>query len=450
VHKQGADKATDESARRLPAARGVSAPAASAAAALAAGELSPQAVLALQRAVGNTAVSRMIEESHHQYGAGCGHDQPAAESSAPVQRSTVHDVLRSGGQPLDGATRTDMETRLGAEFSDVRVHTDSAAKASAAEVGARAYTSGNHVVIGDGGADKHTLAHELTHVIQQRQGSVAGTDNGAGLRVSDPGDRFEREAEATATRVMSGATAAPASAPAATGPEHSVQTVQRAGPERHGRSNAARNAANPMGASQATSTPASRLSAPLVDEGLEGECGYFERRRAWRVTPPQRGFIIQKITRRFNVERFNGTDWEALPASEIDGYINKPGSKTYGHIAEYWELWSVNEQGEVDNEGEDTFGLCSITPGNKKKDTTKGTYDISGVAHFYPLGDKNLRPDDLGLVEHAVITAGGLPSAHSDPSAAIQQAGLTASLACTYNVHVKWDSSAKDRYSEVS
>jgi hypothetical protein len=97
-----------------------------------------------------------------------------------------------------------METRLGAGFSDVRVHTDAAAQASAAEVGARAYTSGSHVVIGDGGGDKHTLAHELIHVIQQRQGPVAGTDNGDELSVSDPGDRFEREAEANARRAMNG------------------------------------------------------------------------------------------------------------------------------------------------------------------------------------------------------------------------------------------------------
>ncbi|NEE20089.1 DUF4157 domain-containing protein, partial [Streptomyces sp. SID7499] len=73
-------------------------------------------------------------------------------------------------------------------------------RASATEIGARAYTSGNHVVIGTGGTDKHTLAHELTHVIQQRQGPVAGTDNGTGLKVSEPSDRFEREAEANATR----------------------------------------------------------------------------------------------------------------------------------------------------------------------------------------------------------------------------------------------------------
>ncbi|WP_372454694.1 eCIS core domain-containing protein [Streptomyces buecherae] len=85
----------------------------------------------------------------------------------------------------------------------MRIHDDLAAKESAEEVGARAYTSGSHIVIGNGGSDRHTLAHELTHVIQQRQGPVTGTDNGAGMRISDPSDRFEREAEANAKRALS-------------------------------------------------------------------------------------------------------------------------------------------------------------------------------------------------------------------------------------------------------
>ncbi|MDT9693030.1 DUF4157 domain-containing protein [Streptomyces sp. P9(2023)] len=141
-----------------------------------------------------------MAQEEHRHGAGCGHEGTAPPA---VQRSAVHDVLRAPGRPLDTSTRTDMESRLGADFSDVRIHTGGAAKASAAEVGARAYTSGSHVVIGDGGGDAHTLAHELTHVIQQRQGPVTGTDNGSGLKVSDPSDRFEREAEANAHAVMS-------------------------------------------------------------------------------------------------------------------------------------------------------------------------------------------------------------------------------------------------------
>ncbi|MEU9201877.1 DUF4157 domain-containing protein [Streptomyces sp. NPDC048332] len=168
----------------------------------------PGGLSALQGTVGNAAVIQRLRQAghpwaqeEHQHGAGCGHQQ--TEQPA-VQRSAVHDVLRAPGRPLDDATRTDMEARLGADFSDVRIHTDSAARTSAAEVGARAYTSGNHVVIGDGGADKHTLAHELTHVIQQSKGAVAGTDNGAGLKVSDPSDRYEREAVTNARRVMGG------------------------------------------------------------------------------------------------------------------------------------------------------------------------------------------------------------------------------------------------------
>ncbi|MFG2723331.1 DUF4157 domain-containing protein [Streptomyces sp. NPDC048416] len=193
-------------------------------------------LLAFQGSAGNAAVVQMLRaaghpwaQERHQHGAGCGHQQTERAAEQPaVQRSAVHDVLSTGGRPLDDATRTDMEGRLGADFSDVRIHNDSAAKASAAEVGARAYTSGNHVVIGDGGSDKHTLAHELTHVIQQRQGPVAGNDNGSGLKVSDPSDRFEREAEANATRVMSGPGGETVQRARAEGPAHHAGTVQRA------------------------------------------------------------------------------------------------------------------------------------------------------------------------------------------------------------------------------
>jgi hypothetical protein len=94
---------------------------------------------------------------------------------------------------------------LATDLSSVRVYTgDAASRSAAAAVDAEAFTSGNHVVFA-GPVDRHTLAHELTHVVQQRQGPVAGSDNGDGLRVSDPGDRFEREAEATAVALTSAA-----------------------------------------------------------------------------------------------------------------------------------------------------------------------------------------------------------------------------------------------------
>ena len=120
----------------------------------------------------------------------------------------VLDVVgEGGGQPLDPVVRADMETRLGSDFSSVRIHTGHRAAKSAAAVSATAYTVGNDVVFGHGYFDpasregRHRLVHELVHVQQQRHGPVPGTDTGGGVAISDPADSLEREAEAIAARV---------------------------------------------------------------------------------------------------------------------------------------------------------------------------------------------------------------------------------------------------------
>ena len=96
-------------------------------------------------------------------------DQADSTTAPPI----VHEVLRSSGQPLDPATRAFMEPRFGYDFSQVRVHTDAQAAASAQAVGALAYTVGRDVVFGAGQyadgdrSGQRLLAHELTHVVQQ-------------------------------------------------------------------------------------------------------------------------------------------------------------------------------------------------------------------------------------------------------------------------------------------
>jgi hypothetical protein len=143
-------------------------------------------LMALQRDAGNDATAELVE------GAG----------------SPVHGVVAGGGSPLDAAVRADMEARLGHDFGDVRVHTDGAAHQSATAVQAHAYTVGNHVVFQRDAYDpsspqgRHTLAHELTHVVQQRSGPVDGTPTEGGVAVSHPEDRFEREAVATADAAL--------------------------------------------------------------------------------------------------------------------------------------------------------------------------------------------------------------------------------------------------------
>jgi outer membrane protein OmpA-like peptidoglycan-associated protein len=87
--------------------------------------------------------------------------------------ASVDQVLRSAGQPLDANTRAFMEPRFGYDFSDVRVHTNSAAAQSARDVHALAFTVGNHVAFGAGQYSpgspnsNRLLAHELAHVVQQ-------------------------------------------------------------------------------------------------------------------------------------------------------------------------------------------------------------------------------------------------------------------------------------------
>ncbi len=152
--------------------------------------MTTDSILHLQRTAGNASVAGMLSEG---------------SGGSPVQ-----DFLAgSSGQALDGPMRSTMEGALGADLSGVRVHQGGDASSSAASVQARAYTVGSDVVLGnDVNPANHegqkTLAHELTHVVQQQSGPVDGTPAEGGIRLSDPSDRFERAAEATASSIMSG------------------------------------------------------------------------------------------------------------------------------------------------------------------------------------------------------------------------------------------------------
>lgn len=117
-----------------------------------------------------------------------------------VPRS-VDSVLRAPGRQLDSSTRTMMESRFGRSFAQVRVHTDSHAAASARSIDAAAYTAGAHIVFGPNRFDPHTqsgrrlLAHELTHVVQQRDGA----SRLEGIGRAD--DQHEAEADRVADQV---------------------------------------------------------------------------------------------------------------------------------------------------------------------------------------------------------------------------------------------------------
>ncbi len=117
---------------------------------------------------------------------------------------------RGGGQPLDATVRRGLEGVFGVSFGHVRIHADPEADALNRGVAAIVFTVGADIFFRAGAyqphsaAGQHLLAHELTHVVQQRTGSLGtggGGNAGGTMTVGAADDRHEQEAEATAHRV---------------------------------------------------------------------------------------------------------------------------------------------------------------------------------------------------------------------------------------------------------
>ena len=106
------------------------------------------------------------------------HDVISAKETNTPGLSGVETTLRESGHLLDNHTRAFFEPRFSADFSSVKIHTGSQAAASANAINARAYTVGQHIVFNSGQYSPHSekgkslVAHELTHVMQQRSGDV--------------------------------------------------------------------------------------------------------------------------------------------------------------------------------------------------------------------------------------------------------------------------------------
>ncbi|MBI1878873.1 MAG: DUF4157 domain-containing protein [Chloroflexi bacterium] len=109
---------------------------------------------------------------------------------------------RGGGTSLDPAIRTTIEGAFGTSFDDVRVHTDQESDVLNRRMNATAFTTGSDIFFSQGAYQPGTilgqrlLAHELTHVLQQRGGSGGGP-----LVVGPANDSYEQEAERVATQI---------------------------------------------------------------------------------------------------------------------------------------------------------------------------------------------------------------------------------------------------------
>lgn len=94
---------------------------------------------------------------------------------------------RGNSAPLPASTRKFMEGAFSTDFSRVRVHTDSEAASMSKGINAKAFTHGSDVYFNNGEyspetqAGQNLLVHELTHVVQQSNGSSSGVVQRQGI-----------------------------------------------------------------------------------------------------------------------------------------------------------------------------------------------------------------------------------------------------------------------------
>ncbi|MCA9979577.1 MAG: DUF4157 domain-containing protein, partial [Anaerolineales bacterium] len=127
---------------------------------------------------------------------------------------------QGGGQQLPSDVRGQMESGFDTDFEDVRVHTNGEANQLSRSLGAAAFTTDNDIFFREGhynpqsGDGQKLLAHELTHVVQQRGASGPQRKS---MTVNEPDDPYEKEADSVAEQVVGGQENAPA--PTASAPE---------------------------------------------------------------------------------------------------------------------------------------------------------------------------------------------------------------------------------------
>ena len=113
--------------------------------------------------------------------------QAIADGEATPNFESAINSARGSGQPLDAGLKQLMGQAMGADFSGVRVHTDSQSDQLNKSIQARAFTTGQDVFFREGAyqpgnrGGQELIAHELTHVVQQNGGDQ---NQGRGLDIS--------------------------------------------------------------------------------------------------------------------------------------------------------------------------------------------------------------------------------------------------------------------------
>ncbi len=120
-------------------------------------------LLGLQRLAGNQAVQKLLQRAH--------------------------------GDPMPEGERKELEAAFGQDLGDIRIHRDQEAADLSSAVDASAFTTGRDIYFAPGAYNSPTLAHEVSHVIQQSQAASSLPAEDASL---------EQQAGSASSAAMSG------------------------------------------------------------------------------------------------------------------------------------------------------------------------------------------------------------------------------------------------------
>jgi len=258
----------------------------------------------------------------------------------------VHEVLRSPGQPLDPKTLSFMEPRFGHDFSKVRVHSDEKAAESARRLNALAYTVGRDVVFGtrqyapETGKGQRLLAHELMHVVHQRDGAPRALSRVASAVHEG---EAQRAAAAIASPTMRGVPRTTA---------HPVSGLQCLDPS--------------------LLTPTFNPDADTlfikditVREKKYRPCGEFDWGIQWK-TNGKSGYIVQEILATETIKNCDGTRYKETDPERVKN----------ARPPHFWEAWSVNGDGRFYPEnGPDNWEQLAYP-------NTKGSWEVNATVHW--------------------------------------------------------------------
>ena len=147
---------------------------------------------------GKRTLSEAIEASSSSPRRATGTEHGPSGDETSIQAAAARGIATPASALPHGASIQQLFGRH--DISSIQAHLAPGAAASARDLGAQAYATGDHVVF-DGSPDLHTAAHEAAHVVQQRAGVQRKS------QLDQPGDRYEAHADRVADLVVQGRSA---------------------------------------------------------------------------------------------------------------------------------------------------------------------------------------------------------------------------------------------------